>query len=273
MEYLPLGDLNKCFTEPLPEFQVGTIAAQLLEGLAKMHGMGFAHRDLKPHVCRIRPTKGQGPDANPSQNIFVVRKDPIWVKIGDFGISKRIQSDTSAMKTPIGTRDYLAPEVLGVLDVSVDSRTYTEAVDLWSLGCVLYYLLTRTLPFPSLPVLMKYCNSHDVHGAFPMAPLVACALSKAGVRFLRTALVPHPSGRATAMSALADPWIQECSQVDPAKRDERDSWTDWIMPPSENDIPNKEGIKTALKEVSVQTGIVRDAQAKYALILEIHAAR
>lgn len=45
MEYLPLGDLDKCYNEPLLEFQVATVASQLLEGLAKMHEMGFAHRD------------------------------------------------------------------------------------------------------------------------------------------------------------------------------------------------------------------------------------
>ena len=53
MEYLELGDLAKCFNQPLPEATVREIAAQVLEGLDQMHGMDFIHSDLKPQVSLL----------------------------------------------------------------------------------------------------------------------------------------------------------------------------------------------------------------------------
>ena len=50
MEYLPLGDISTCYDDPIPESQVKVVAAQLLEGLVKMHEMGITHRDIKPQV-------------------------------------------------------------------------------------------------------------------------------------------------------------------------------------------------------------------------------
>ncbi|CUS12981.1 unnamed protein product, partial [Tuber aestivum] len=73
MEYLEKGDLGKHIGEPLPQETVQTITKQLLEGLSIMHKKGITHRDLKP------------------ENIFVVTMSPVWVKIGDFGIAKRVR--------------------------------------------------------------------------------------------------------------------------------------------------------------------------------------
>ena len=76
-----------------------------------MHSEKFIHRDLKPH------------------NIFVVETQPyFWVKIGDFGITKRITNDQMTLKTEIGTLDYLAPEVLGYVDE--ETSRYTNSVDI-----------------------------------------------------------------------------------------------------------------------------------------------
>jgi serine/threonine protein kinase len=76
MEYFKHGDLQQYMDKPLPETQTRIIIVQLLEGLKVMHGNGFTHRDLKP------------------KDIFVVEKEPyFWVKIGDFGITKRTSND------------------------------------------------------------------------------------------------------------------------------------------------------------------------------------
>ena len=50
MEYLPHGDLHRYLGSPLKEKEAQLIVHQILEGLAFMHGNGFAHRDLKPAV-------------------------------------------------------------------------------------------------------------------------------------------------------------------------------------------------------------------------------
>lgn len=93
------------------------------------------------------------------QNNFVVSSSPWWVKIGDFGISKRIEDDLSALRTQLGTLLYRAPEIMGYIDdEDDDDDEYTNAVDLWSLGCVVYVILTHELPFPSLRALSTFCR-------------------------------------------------------------------------------------------------------------------
>ncbi len=50
MEYLDKGDLHDYLSGPIPELAAREVVWQLAEGLAFMHGEGFAHRDLKPKV-------------------------------------------------------------------------------------------------------------------------------------------------------------------------------------------------------------------------------
>ncbi|KAI3316948.1 kinase-like protein [Xylariaceae sp. AK1471] len=72
MEYIEHGDLQERLESSFPEREVQIITLQLLEGLQFMHDNRFTHRDLKPG------------------NILVVHPGPEWwVKIADFGISKR----------------------------------------------------------------------------------------------------------------------------------------------------------------------------------------
>ena len=87
MEYFELGDLSLYIpTGEIDESDTKDITVNLLEALKIMHSEGFTHRDLKP------------------QNIFVVAKAPRWwVKIGDFGITKRVERDVTALRTETGT--------------------------------------------------------------------------------------------------------------------------------------------------------------------------
>lgn len=65
---------------------------------------------------------------------------PWWVKIADFGISKRTDPALTAPSDVIGTLDYMAPELLDHRSQNVDYR----AADIWSVGCLAYYTLTKT---------------------------------------------------------------------------------------------------------------------------------
>jgi serine/threonine protein kinase len=88
------------------------------------------------------------------QNIFIVSSSPWWVKIGDFGISKRIEAELTELRTQVGTLNYQAPEVVGCgIDEEDD---YTMAVDLWSLGCVVYKILTKSVPFTDIRALRRF---------------------------------------------------------------------------------------------------------------------
>ena len=194
MENIELGDLETYITPKLIEEDARSIAKQLLDGLEILHGMGWAHRDLKP------------------RNILVVEAAPNWwVKIGDFGISKRLRNDQET-QTLIGTPDYIAPEIsipdtLSSHDSDSDDEKAprpTIAVDIWSLGCVLYRLLTRQIPFPSQKALKSYCRGKS---PLCLGPVNAQQVSKNGIDLLLSMLKPHPEVRITTASALKHPWV------------------------------------------------------------------
>jgi len=74
---------------------------------------------------------------------------PVRVKLGDFGISKRIHPEaTTTFHTQVSTQIYGAPEVLGLVSNN-ETSVYTNSVDIWSLGCVIYELLAGTRLFAS----------------------------------------------------------------------------------------------------------------------------
>lgn len=124
------------------------------------------------------------------------------MKIGDFGIAKRIMEDETALRTEVGTRDYQAPEVFGFID-SGEELLYTSAVDLWALGCVMYRLLTLDKPFPRPSSLRLYCYSKK---DFPVEPLYAKDVSEAAVEFIRQLMRAHPPERLDAETALKFDW-------------------------------------------------------------------
>ena len=187
MEYFPLGNLEDNILSGPPNVPAtNDILVQLLEGLDIMHAEGFAHRDLKP------------------ANIFVVQKEPKWwVKIGDFGISKRIQNQDTSLRTFTGTHDYMAPEFFGYGDdVDEERSDYTHAVDLWALGCVVYRLYTGKVPFPSYPnlrPLQRYCTGQT---SFPARALLSTEGPGIVVCLIMNLLSPGPSQRPSAKAAL-----------------------------------------------------------------------
>lgn len=130
-----------------------------------------------------------------------MRKFPIWVKIADFGISKRIRGNDSNLMTMIGTEGFIAPEIYKRL-------WYTNAVDVWSVGCVLYFLLTKRVPFPGPWDLFVY----DGQAGFPENVLEAWNVSDAGIEFIKGLMLPEPGDRTSVSDALDDPWIGDQSQ-------------------------------------------------------------
>lgn len=137
---------------------------------------------------------------------------PIQVKLADFGISKHFE-DTE-LKTQTGTFGYMAPEVLGLFD---DGFAYTKAVDIWSLGCLLYKTLTRQMPFTSMPhlPLEKYVKGDS---AFPEIPLLEKGISIDGRSFISRMLRPIPTTRPLASADLLDEWIIPKTTEDIASR-------------------------------------------------------
>ncbi|KAF2805408.1 kinase-like protein [Mytilinidion resinicola] len=191
MEYLPLGDMQDYLLESsrLSEPEGQQVTSQLLEGLLFMHRNGFMHRDLKPKNILIR--------SKPPQ--------PWWVKIGDFGISRRADTEFSATTAIQGTMGFLAPELHGLVQPSSGrGRHILGASDMWALGETVFRLLTSAASFPTLRELISYAREET---PFPAKPLLECGISEAGISFVRELLVVDPRKRATADSRLEHEWI------------------------------------------------------------------
>jgi serine/threonine protein kinase len=125
------------------------------------------------------------------------------VKLADFGLSKRL-TNTTGYNTRAGTLLYMAPEVLNFLNPSKPGSDYTDAVDIWSAGCIVYRLITGVVPFPEIILLMKYCEDKS---SFPYDDLFDSGIKSEGSRFLRQLLVAKPSARPSATQALNHNWI------------------------------------------------------------------
>ena len=123
MEYIEGVELRTLIGEgrPLRLPQTLSIAAQIAEGLAYAHSRGVVHRDIKP------------------ANIMVLANGP--VKITDFGIARRrLSSELTQTGMLLGSPKYMSPEQ--VIGKRADHRA-----DLFSLGVILYEMLTGVAPF------------------------------------------------------------------------------------------------------------------------------
>lgn len=132
-----------------------------------------------------------------------MEKSPIWVKLADFGISKPTQDGTE-LRRRIGTEGYMAPEVFGLVDDWRESSSYTSAVDVWSLGCLLYYVLTKSTPFSTFLLLQAYAKGD---AAFPETPLYKKGVSLSGRAFIQSLLLRSPEARPKASKQLPATWI------------------------------------------------------------------
>lgn len=109
--------------QKLSEAECRKLFLQLFQGVKYLHERNIVHRDIKP------------------ENILLVDKD-LHVKLADFGLAKII-GEESFTTTLCGTPSYVAPEILA----EGRHRKYTKAVDIWSLGVVLYICLCGFPPF------------------------------------------------------------------------------------------------------------------------------
>ncbi|KAK5936700.1 serine/threonine protein kinase [Knufia obscura] len=109
--------------QKLSEAETRKVFIQLFQGVKYLHERNIVHRDIKP------------------ENILLTDKN-LSVKLADFGLAKII-GEESFTTTLCGTPSYVAPEILE----NTKHRKYTRAVDVWSLGVVLYICLCGFPPF------------------------------------------------------------------------------------------------------------------------------
>ena len=131
-EYADGGDLSEKIKEqnktPFKESDILDYFTQICLALKHIHEKKIIHRDLK------------------SGNVFLMKSG--LVKLGDFGIAKTFKNTMDKAKTMVGTPYYLSPEI-------IQGKLYDNKSDIWSLGVLLYEMMTFKMPFEAntLPML------------------------------------------------------------------------------------------------------------------------
>jgi serine/threonine protein kinase len=143
--------------------------------------------------------------------LVVCRGPDWWVKIADFGISKRAREGDTALRTLTGTPAFAAPELLGFVQPESETNveSYTSAVDLWSMGVITFFMLTGEILFKDQRLLGQYATGRF---AFPLSDLQGRMVCDEGCEFVRKMLACRPEHRPTAEESLRAPWLQELAE-------------------------------------------------------------
>ena len=154
--------------------QVVRVMEQLLSALAYAHDRGVVHRDLKP------------------SNVFVLRDGTI--KVVDFGLARIEASNLTETGTMLGTPAYMSPEQF--LGLPADARS-----DLFSLGVILYQMLTGDKPFTGSPttIMQKVLRQEPVEPS-----VLNPTLSAAWDEVIKCALAKKPDQRVHSARQLGE---------------------------------------------------------------------
>ncbi|XP_050682599.1 serine/threonine-protein kinase par-1-like [Leptidea sinapis] len=166
----------------LPEARARALAAQLVSAVRHMHARGVVHRDLKMENIMLDSTKQ-------------------FIKIVDFGLSN-IWSSGGLLRTPCGSLEYAAPELF------VDGRRYGPEVDLWSIGVIVYGMVTGGLPFAAT----------EVGGAGGSRPQLRATIARGFTRKQRAALTCVSSECKLFIQQLLEPKVEIRMKIDEAAR-------------------------------------------------------
>lgn len=217
MEYVPNGDLQQYLTGsgsspargPLPEKVARRMADQVFHALDYLHEQRITHRDIKPDNILIA-------DARPEH---------FTVKLSDFGLSKVVKDNDTFLKTFCGTLLYCAPEVFPHYDTHSAGkgtkrprkpqpqqhslRSYSQAVDIWSFGAVLWYALCLKPPFEGVA-------DKDGRGMFDkimgtpldITDIMRQRVSDQAVALLVEMMNTDPTARPSPYDCLLHPWFE-----------------------------------------------------------------
>ena len=127
-EYCKYGELYRHIYYNYSERQLCVLFYQVFSGLCYLHENNIIHRDIKLENIMISDIEKD----------IITKEEYFWIKIIDFGTAKIFQKNKKE-KTVIGSTYYIAPEVL--------KKKYNEKCDTWSIGVVLFMLITGVPPF------------------------------------------------------------------------------------------------------------------------------
>ncbi|NXL29629.1 KS6A3 kinase, partial [Glaucidium brasilianum] len=174
------------------EREASAVLFTITKTVEYLHAQGVVHRDLKP------------------SNILYVDEsgNPESIRICDFGFAKQLRAENGLLMTPCYTANFVAPEVL-------KRQGYDAACDIWSLGVLLYTMLTGYTPFANGPddtpeeILARIGS-----GKFSLSGGYWNTVSDtAKADLVSKMLHVDPHQRLTAAQVLGHPWIVHCDQL------------------------------------------------------------
>jgi serine/threonine protein kinase len=177
MDFCPGGELFSYIVQntKLEEPTAATVFRQIMAGIAYLHSFSVAHRDLKP------------------ENILITKFPQ--VRVADFGLCGFIAED-KLMKTFCGSPVYCSPECLSKQEY--DGRKS----DVWSLGVILYAMVTGTLPW-------NVSNTASMLRAILKASFTIPGHVSAGCKeLLHSMMRPAPADRISVEKILEHPWLK-----------------------------------------------------------------
>lgn len=213
MELLEAGDLLACILEGggcFTEAQGRRLFRQLCDAVRYLHVKGIVHRDLKPENILV-----QGKD-----------RDDFVLKLADFGLAwKHMKSGDC--QTFCGTPHYLSPEVINTFHTRAGGEVagYGKEVDVWSLGVILYVILSGVPPFED-----EGLYEQITEGKFEFDVPEWRVVSHDAKDLVRQLMQVKTSQRLTINQAMEHRWLLFSSPPSPGCRK---------MPPPSLDDPSK----------------------------------
>jgi len=125
------------------------------------------------------------------------------VKLADFGVSKRLGTETTGTTLAPGTPSYMAPELLQYDSRSILTKDYLTA-DVWAIGITTFFILTKSVPFKSQPAILHYAGNLDEL----TTTLANCQVTESAQNFVFEVLKPQPCERPNAERVKQHTWIR-----------------------------------------------------------------
>jgi serine/threonine protein kinase len=196
------GDLQSLLDaqEVLSEGEAAQAAGSILAALAECHARGICYGDVKPGNFLIK-------DMYPSLAHIIDPGAPrgaLQLRIADFGCSQRCEAEDQPCLTKIsGTPIYIAPEVLL-------GAGYNTSSDVWSVGVLLYQMLTHRFPFWEMDApYIRAIPSAQIFDDIAHAQVLPDERIPPGAwDLLERMLTRDPRARISAAHALQHPWLQ-----------------------------------------------------------------
>ncbi|XP_039740286.1 ribosomal protein S6 kinase alpha-5 [Pteropus medius] len=196
MELLNGGELFERIKKKkhFSETEASYIMRKLVSAVSHMHDVGVVHRDLKPENL-----------------LFTDENDNLEIKVIDFGFARLKPPDNQPLKTPCFTLHYAAPELL-------NHNGYDESCDLWSLGVILYTMLSGQVPFQSHDRSLTCTSAVEImkkikKGDFSFEGEAWKNVSQEAKDLIQGLLTVDPNKRLKMSGLRYNEWLQDGSQL------------------------------------------------------------